>query len=354
MNCELNLVPLSCDRTGVGFTASPLSSDSNQLRLLKGHAKHFPTLEGRQYFYVKIQGCNGCCEVAKVIRIEEDVLVLDRTISSKCECVQSNATVSYDWDNIHVVQDIANSIGINVLSPLKYDACTRTLSVDCKELFAADCGGCGCGEGAVAVEGATQPVAGGLRGEKGEKGEAGIGIAELKITPTGQLLYILTNGTSRSAGTLPQAKGQPGPAGPKGDRGEKGDTGADGVKVVGATFAGTTITFQNSDHTEFSVDVARLKGEQGEQGEPGEQGPKGEQGDPGQTYQYVEVGNDAYIFGVPNQQVTMTSPAMAGVTFGPYTTGADGFVKIAKPPLSGGSLLQIKSGTKLVGIGRAG
>ena len=147
MNCELGLIPLSCDRTGLGFTASPLSADSNNLRLLKGQAKHFPVLEGTQYFYVKIQCCNGCCETAKVVRIEEDTLVLDRTIGAKCDCIQSNAMVSYDWNNMFVVQDVANSIGLNVLSPLKYDACTRTLSVDCKELFAADCGGCGCEEG---------------------------------------------------------------------------------------------------------------------------------------------------------------------------------------------------------------
>ena len=81
MNCELNLVPLSCDRQGVGFTSHPLSEDSNRLRLMKGHAKHFPVLEGQQYFYIKIRGCKGCCETAKVIGIEEDTFILDRTTS---------------------------------------------------------------------------------------------------------------------------------------------------------------------------------------------------------------------------------------------------------------------------------
>ena len=186
MNCELNLVPLSCDRTGVGFTSHPLSEDSNRLRLMVGHAKHFPPISGQQYFYVKIAGCNGCCETAKVVGIEEDTLILDRTTSSKCPCILSNTQVSYLWDDTRVIQDIAKSIGFNVLSPLKYDPCTRTLSVDCKELFAADCGGCGCGEGAVGTgTGTGGAVTGGLRGAKGDKGDNGVGVASFTITADG-------------------------------------------------------------------------------------------------------------------------------------------------------------------------
>lgn len=351
MNCELNLVPISCDRTGVGYTSHPLSADSNRLHLIKGHAKNFPNISGQQYFYVKIAGCDGCCEVAKVVRIEEDTLHLDRTIGAKCDCIMSNTMVSYEWNNIRVVQDIANAIGINVLSPLKYDPCTRTLSVDCKELFAADCGGCGCGEGATETTG-TNTGTPGLRGQKGEQGEKGVGIAELKITNAGQLLYILTDGTTRSAGTLPIPKGAKGEQGEKGEKGEDGPKGDDGAHLSTATVndEGKGV-FTMSDGSNVELDLSPLKGEQGE---TGEQGPKGDKGDTGHSFQFVEVGAKAYIYGIPNSKVLIKSPQMAGITLGPYTTNADGFVEFDKPAIQGTSLMQLFVDGKLVGISKAG
>lgn len=348
-NCELHLVPLSCDRKGVGFTARPLSSESNKLYLQAGHARQFPPIEGQQYFYVKIQGCDGCCEVSKVVRIEGDILYLDRTVGGKCECITSNTMVSYDWDNIHVVTDVANSIGINVLSPLKYDTCTRTLSIDCKELFAKDCGGCGCNEGTGGTATASATT-GGLRGERGEKGDPGVSVEQLQITPSGGLNYFLSDGTVRSAGQLPQAKGIPGRQGEAGPPGPKGDKGQDGAKLTSVLMKGTQAKFVFSDNNVVEADFSSLKGEQGD---TGPQGPKGEKGEPGQSYQYIEVGNDAYIFGLPNTQVAMTSPALAGVTFGPFTTNAQGFVKIAKMQVSGPALVQMYVGNRMVGIGRA-
>lgn len=330
MDCELNLVPLPCSRTGVGFTSHPLDEHSNRLHLMKGHAKHFPQLEGRQYFYVKIAGCGDCCETAKVVGIEEDTLVLDRTTGAKCPCVMSNAMVSYLWDDIRVVQDVARAIGINVLSPLKYDACTRTLSVDCKELFAADCGGCGCGEGAVET-GNSSTGGVGLRGQQGERGERGVGIATLSITASGQLNYTLTDGTTRSAGTLPKAQGTQGERGPKGEIGMQGEQGEQGEPGPQGE-----------------------KGEQGTPGEKGEKGDKGDKGDPFYAYQYVEVGNDAYVFGEPNAQITISSPSLAGMTFGPYRADGNGLVKFTKPNINGQVLIQIFANGKLEGIGRAG
>lgn len=351
MNCELNLVPLSCDRQGVGFTSHPLSEDSNRLRLMKGHAKHFPVLEGQQYFYIKIHGCKGCCETAKVIGIEEDTFILDRTTSAKCSCILSNAQVVYLWDDIRVVQDIANSIGINVLSPLKYDACTRTLSVDCKELFAADCGGCGCGEGVPKDNGQGSGTPG-LRGEKGEKGDAGVGLSSMKVSPAGQLMYTLTDGSTRSAGTLPVGKGAKGDQGPRGEVGAKGDKGDPGVGIstVKVNEAGTeaTLTMTNGSTTKF--DTTPLKGATGATGAKGD---KGDKGDTGYSFQYIEVGNQAYIYGQPNTAVTLSSPSLNGMTFGPYTTNAEGLISFTKPTINGQVLMQIKQGNKLVGIGRS-
>lgn len=349
MSCELKLATLECNKTGIGYTAAPVSSDSNRVRLIKGHTKQFPTITDGQYFYIKILGCGDCCETAKVIGVEQDTLVLDRTVGSKCDCIQSNSLVKYDWENIHVLLDVAKSVGINVLSPLKYDTCTRTLSVDCKELFAADCGGCGCDD--VAVSEPQSGNTGGLRGEKGDKGERGVGIQSLSISASGKLLYTMTDGSSGTAGTLPMAKGvkgERGDAGPKGDTGPKGE---DGSTFKSGTLQGTNLVFTMSDNSTVSIDATGLKGEQGAQGTQGVQGPKG---DAGYSYQYVEVGATAHIFGVPSTSVTITADAMPGVTFGPYTTGSDGIVSFSKPPLSGNTLVKIFSGGKLVGIGSAG
>lgn len=361
MDCNLGLATLECNKTGVGYTAAPISSDSNRLRLIKGHVKQFPRIKNGQYFYIKIYGCGECCETAKVIGIEQDTLVLDRTIGSKCDCIQSNAQVRYDWNNIHVLLDVARSVGLNVLSPLKYDACTRTLSVDCKELFASDCGGCGCEDKAPAASNevisprmmlethSTEYVGiPELRGEKGDKGDQGVGVKSFSISASGKLLYTLSDSTSGTAGTLPVApgpRGEQGERGPRGEQGEKGDTGA---TVIGGVIQDNTLVFTKSDNTTFSIDATPLKGEQGEQGE------QGEKGDTGATYQYVEVDTKAYVFGKPSTNIYITLDGMPDVTFGPYTTGSDGLASFSKPPLSGKTLVRIFEDSKLVGIGSAG
>ena len=235
-------------------------------------------------------------------------------------------------------------------SPLKYDACTRTLSVDCKELFAKDCGGCGCGEGIVNGGNVAQ-AGGGLRGEPGEKGDAGVGIASLTITASGQLMYTLTDGTTRSAGVLPVAKGARGEPGPRGEPGVQGDKGDNGKYPTAVNIADGKIRFVMSDNSVLETDASALKGEQGE---PGKQGDKGDKGDVGYSFQYVETEDKAYVFGAPNITFTIQSPAMEGVTLGPYTTAADGFVEIPKPPTSGKAVLKLMVNGVIVGIGRTG
>ena len=348
-NCELGLVPLNCDRTGVGFTARPLDIESNKLHLIKGHAKHFPTITDGQYFYIRIKGCDSCCEVAKVVAIEEDTLTLDRTTGNKCTCIMSNAQVSYEWDNLRVIQDVAYSIGINAESPLKYDPCTRTLSVDCKELFSKDCGGCGCGE--TKDNSSQDNCTPGLRGEQGERGEPGVGIATLTITNSGQLSYTLTDGSTRIAGTLPTAKGVRGLPGERGERGEQGPKGEDGTKITAARAVDGKFQLVMSDNTVIETDASSMKGDKGETGAKGE---KGEKGDAGYSFQYIELDKEAVIFGFPKTQVTLQSPSMPGVTLGPYTTGEDGLVTIPKPPTQGKAVILIKADGATVGIGRTG
>lgn len=352
MKCELKLVTLDCSLTGVGYTSQPLSSNDNKLRLLKGHAKHFPTILNGEYFYVRIKGCDNCCEIAKVIAIDEDTFTLERTIGSKCECISSNAMVSYDYNNLQAILDVASSVGVNVLSPLKYDECTRTLSVDCNELFAADCGGCGCGEGIPPDQGG-QPSTG-LRGEKGEKGDPGVGVKLLTISASGQLLYTLTNDFTASAGTLPVAKGERGEQGEQGERGEQGEPGTPGVSISDIKLTDDNFTFVLTNNDTKVVDATPLKGEKGDTGDKGEKGDTGDTGPAGYSYQYVELADKSYIFGVPSTSITIVPLGDIQMTFGPYQTDNNGLVEIPKIQVASPTLLKILVDNKLVGIGRAG
>ena len=106
-----------------------------------------------------------------------------------------------------------------------------------------------------------------------------------------------------------------------------------------------------SDNSIITVDASSLKGEKGEQGNAG---PKGDKGDVGYSFQYIETDDKAYVFGAPNVAFTIQSPAMVGITLGPYTTAADGFVEIPKPPTSGKAVLKLMVNGAIVGIGRTG
>lgn len=351
MKCELRLVPLNCNKTGVGFTAKPLDKDSNKLHLQTGHGRQFPHLDGGQHFYVRISGCNGCCETSKVIRVDGDVLTLDRTTGRKCQCINSNAMVEYSWNNLHVIRDVALATGLNVESPLKYDHCTRTLSVDCKELFKKDCGGCGCGEGGATGGGTGGAGQQGLRGERGEKGDAGVGIVGAMVSATGELMIMTSDGKTINAGILPQRQGQKGPQGEAGPRGEQGQRGEDGATITAVSLEGTTARFAMSDSNSIDADFSGLKGDQGEQGEKGEKGDKGDKGETGYSFQFVLLDDKGFIFGQPNKQVLLTSPNMPGVTFGPYNTGATGLVEIPKPPIQGKGLIVMNVDGQPVGIG---
>lgn len=142
MACPQKLVTLPCGKSGIGFLSQPLSCDQTTLRLMDGHQANFPTLISGQHFYVVItKPCNTCCGVFRITGISDNILTIFGLSDCPCGCFPSNSKVEYTTDVREYVQDLAMEIGFNVVSPLKWDCETRTLSLDCNELLnKPDCG----------------------------------------------------------------------------------------------------------------------------------------------------------------------------------------------------------------------
>ena len=142
MNCPQKLVTLPCGKSGIGFLAQPLSCAQTTLRLMDGHQANFPELTSGQHFYVVItKPCNTCCSVFRITGISDNILSINGIEDCPCGCFPSNSKVEYTTDVREYIQDIAMEIGFNVISPLKWDCTTRTLSLDCNELLnKPDCG----------------------------------------------------------------------------------------------------------------------------------------------------------------------------------------------------------------------
>lgn len=251
MACRSNLVFLSCAQSGCGFTSKAVSDETTRIRLMRGHGKNFPKAGGGLHYYITVEGCNTCCELMRVIDKDEDTLIVERGLVSACSCIGSNAKVTYNTNNVHFFNDINNVIPLNVISPLRWDCETNTLSVDCAELFKSGCGECGCEEGSDDNY-TTGGV--GLRGEKGEKGDTGPGIVGANVSPSGVLTFVLDNGESIVAtGRVPR-----GPRGEKGDNGATGSQGDAGTSGEATTFVGgerrgTDMVLKTADDQEVVV-----------------------------------------------------------------------------------------------------
>ncbi len=100
----------------------------------------------------------------------------------------------------------------------------------------------------------------GETGINGLDGKDGVGIENISINEEGELIVVLTDGTTRNLGDVVGEDGTKGEKGDKGDMGEQGKQGEPGIQ-----------------------------GEQGIQGTQGEQGIQGTQGLPGRGIKEVEI-----------------------------------------------------------------
>lgn len=222
MNCPARLQELPCALTGVGYLREPVRQNDTTLRLMKGQGANFPELIGDQFFFVSVEGCDGCCENMRVVARDGDTLTVERT--NTCDCINSNARISYDHASKSYIQAAAREIGLNVTSPLAYDCATNTLSLDCNKLATdSDCG-CGGGGGGVGVGGGGR----GEQGAPGRDGKDGLGIESITVDAANYLRWTDSNGRVHNVGQLTATAGPRGEQGVKGEKGEKGDPGPQG------------------------------------------------------------------------------------------------------------------------------
>lgn len=334
MACNNNLVFISCEYSGIGFTSKAVPEDATRIQLMKGHGKNFPPVTKGSHFYITIEGCNSCCETMRVVGIDGDVLEVERNLGDACTCIKSNAKVSYTSSNKEFFEDINNVIPLNVQSPLKFDCNTNTLSVDCAELFKGGCGGCDCGEGCDDNTGGNV-VTGGLRGDKGDKGDPGPLPTGINVSSTGALTFTYPDGTTiQATGRVP--KGPKGDKGDNGDPGRQGDPGTTGepapsVKVGRAN--GTDLILTMSDESQVLIkDAIPLP-------------VKGDKGDP--SVQMVNADGTWYVFASKNTALRVN----VNNTDLPVTTNDEGLGKVDLTPYTKGSLVKIYNGTNLLGIG---
>lgn len=358
MTCKLGLVFLPCSRTGKGFTAKALEPNGTRLQLMGGHGNHFPDLSNGGHFYVRVAGCDSCCEVMKVIGKDTDVLIIDRNYGTQCTCIHSNALVQYSLDNQWAYEDLSQYIPLKVTDPLTWNCETNTLGVDCSKLFSEECGSCGCDceGGEHAGEGNGTGGGTGLRGEKGDRGDQGIGISNMAVSAAGMLMVTLTDGRTISAGKLPQAKGVPGERGERGLPGPQGDQGEPGRSISRAERRDNKLIIVMDDG--FEVDLGDVTGPPGPKGDQGEPGPKGDRGEDGKIpyIVYVAGSKNGRIFGPANTRIqvgymTKDKADKMEVPSASVTVVTDGNGNASIPLIPAGNFIEYRVNSRLVGIG---
>lgn len=149
MNCR-TYKSLTCSKSGVGYLSSPVSCSGCVINVMSGHGTNFPSLTENEYFYATLYSpCDKHCARVVVTAVSGDKLMIEVLDNLTDMCFPENSKLVYDSNSVDAIKAIASEVPINVTAPLKYDACTRTLSIDCAELkriIGTGCGGCGCGE----------------------------------------------------------------------------------------------------------------------------------------------------------------------------------------------------------------
>lgn len=299
--CKQRLQTLPCNKQGYGFLSVPVRPTDTTIHLMKGHGEYFPELVGDQFFFVRVQGCNGCCETMRVVARAGDKLTVERM--GACPCIESNARVSYDHSSREYAHALIREVGLNTKSPLHYDCETNTISLDCNAVMKdSDCG-CGSGKNESGV-GARGP-----QGPAGRDGADGLGVRSISIDASNTLTWTDSNGRSHTIGTVTAAQGPVGPVGPAGPAGPVGPAGPQGEDAG-------SISMESSDDGSFALFLTTGEGEKkvigtwsppkGDKGDKGDTGARGPTGPVG-TFNMLERAGKVYIAGPVGETVTLRS-----------------------------------------------
>lgn len=353
MACERPLLFLSCDSSGQARTAQAVNPNDTVIQLMHGQGSRFPEVPNGKWFYIRVVGCDSCCETIRVVGRDGDKLYVQRGFGTQCACIKSNSLVTYTTDTQYFFEDLLSVLPLNVADPLAYNCETNTLSVDCAKLFSSKCGGCGCEGTSNDATAENPPKAGGgagLRGPKGDKGDAGVGVQSMAVSATKRLLVTLSDGRIIDAGAVPTAVGLPGERGPQGDKGEKGDKGDAGTSLVEFTLHdGNLIAAMSNGESKNLGSVV------GPQGPPGPQGAEGPIGRDGYTFSYAEDATSAYLSGRPNTTVNLVIMTPTGEEDGgSFTIPSAGFLKIRKLNVTGKTAVLIRQNGNTMGVAVAG
>ncbi len=134
MKCPNKYAELPCALTGVGFLHHKVGVGTTELPLIKGHASNFPSVEDAEFFFAYVtDACTKQCEHVRVVAVDKtnDILTIETGLTT---CFSSQSKICFDFSSVQRTREIAESIGINVVSPLVYDCETRTLSIDCQAM----------------------------------------------------------------------------------------------------------------------------------------------------------------------------------------------------------------------------
>ena len=340
MACEKPLIFLSCDSSGQARTAQAVNPNDTVIQLMRGQGSRFPEVPNGKWFYVRVVGCDSCCETMRVVGRDGDKLHVQRGFGTQCTCIKSNSLITYTTDTQYFFEDLLSVLPLNVTDPLKYNCETNTLSVDCAKLFSSKCGGCGC-EGTSNTAAAENPApagggGAGLRGPKGDKGDAGVGIQSMTVSATKRLLVTLSDGRIIDAGMVPTAAGVPGERGAPGEKGEKGEKGDAGTSLVEFTMQnGNLIAAMSNGDTKNLGSVI---------------GPQD-----GYTFSYIEDATNAYLSGRPGTTVRLVIMAPTGEEDGgSFDIPPAGFLKIRKLNVTGKTAVLIRQNGNTMGVAVAG
>lgn len=356
MACDKPLIFLSCDSSGQARTAQAVNPNDTVIQLMRGQGSRFPEVPNGKWFYIRVVGCDSCCETMRVVGRDGDKLHVQRGFGTQCTCIKSNSLITYTTDTQYFFEDLLSVLPLNVADPLKYNCETNTLSVDCAKLFSSKCGGCGC-EGTSNIAAAENPApagggggGAGLRGPKGDRGDAGVGIQTMNVSATKRLIVTLTDGRLIDAGMVPTAAGVPGERGAPGEKGEKGEKGDAGTSLVEFTMQNGNLIAAMSNGE--SKNLGSVIGPQGPRGPQGEQGPIGQDG---HTFSYVEDATNAYLSGRPGTTVRLVIMTPTGEEDGgSFDIPPAGFLKIRKLNVTGKTAVLIRQNGSTMGVAVAG
>ena len=143
----------------------------------------------------------------------------------------------------------------------------------------------------------------GVNGQNGEDGKDGVGISNITLSESGELIITLSDNTVYNLGTITGADGQDGADGQNGKDGEggvngqKGGDGKDGVGISNITLSESgELIITLSDNTVYNLGtITGADGQDGADGNNGKDGKDGVNGQDGRGIEKVDIVNEDLI-----------------------------------------------------------